>query len=377
MRLIRIVVRHVEIPFRVEFEHATAKRATSDNVIVEAHLEDGTIGYGESVPREYVTGETVNSVLDSFLERGRALLERFEGMPQEIIEELRALDAGEFSGNAALCALELSVLDAVGKATGAPVAALLGHFLPSRKVRYSAVVGAGTLPRTFASLLKIRTYGFRHVKLKVGLGRETDIRRLKLARFILGRGTDMRVDANGAWTKEEAIRTIGALARFRPSVVEQPLPAEALSETAEVKTRTGASIMLDESLCSLADARRAIELCACDMFNIRISKCGGLIKSQGILELARRNGLKCQLGCQVGESGLLSAAGRIFASVNPDIVYVEGSYDRFLLKRNLTRQDVSFDWGGIAKPIEGAGLGVDVDTEALNALTRRTVKVEL
>ncbi len=72
-------------------------------------------------------------------------------------------------------------------------------------------------------------------------------------------------------------------------------------------------IMLDESLCSRVDAERAIEAQSCDLFNLRLSKCGGFIPTLRLAQLARQHNLGYQLGCQIGETALLSAAGRHFA----------------------------------------------------------------
>ena len=88
-----------------------------------------------------------------------------------------------------------------------------------------------------------------------------------------------------------------------------------------------------------------------------------------LIELAARYGLGVQLGCHPGETALLSAAGRHLASNLTGLRYVEGSYDRHILSANLTKDDLTFRYGGWAKPIEGPGLGVRVDLDALEAMT--------
>jgi muconate cycloisomerase len=129
--------------------------------------------------------------------------------------------------------------------------------------------------------------------------------------------------------------------------------------------------MLDESLCSFCDARRAIERGTCDLFNLRLSKCGGFVPSLRLAQLARQHGLRCQLGCQVGETAILSAAGRHFAASVADLRYVEGSYDRHLVKEALATRDITFGWGGWAPAFAGPGLGVIVDPTALERVTVR------
>lgn len=86
--------------------------------------------------------------------------------------------------------------------------------------------------------------------------------------------------------------------------------------------------------------------------------------------LAHRNGLGIQLGCHPGETAILSAAGRQVASRVAGIRYLEGSYDRHILGANLTRDDITFGYGGRAGPLNGPGLGIEVDLELLAAMTR-------
>jgi muconate cycloisomerase len=84
-----------------------------------------------------------------------------------------------------------------------------------------------------------------------------------------------------------------------------------------------------------------------------------------------------QLGCHPGETGILSAAGRQFASMVRHLRYVEGSYDRHVLARNLVREDVTFRYGGRAPALAGPGLGVTVDPQALESLTVARQEVDL
>jgi L-Ala-D/L-Glu epimerase len=105
------------------------------------------------------------------------------------------------------------------------------------------------------------------------------------------------------------------------------------------------------------------------LFNVRLSKCGGLIPTLRIMGLAQRNGLGLQLGCHPGETGILSAAGRHVASNIRGIRYVEGSYDRHVLAANLIVEDITFRYGGWAPPLAGPGLGINVDPQALERMS--------
>jgi muconate cycloisomerase len=185
-------------------------------------------------------------------------------------------------------------------------------------------------------------------------------------RKLVGKGVDLRIDANEAWDLEMACRVAQKLEPFSISSIEQPLPHKDLMQMAKLRKVSPIPLMLDESLCSLSDAQQAVDKGFCDLFNIRLSKCGGFINSLKIAQLARQNGLGYQLGCLVGETGILSAAGRHFASLDSSLRYLEGSYDRYLLKDNITFEDISFGKKGRAPLLEGNGLGITVNPNQLD-----------
>ena len=112
------------------------------------------------------------------------------------------------------------------------------------------------------------------------------------------------------------------------------------------------------------------------MFNIRLSKCGGLLASLEIAELARQSGISYQLGCQVGETGILSAAGRHFASCVDDVKYLEGSYAKFLLAEDIVAEDISLGYGGFVRPLTGTGLGVTVNEKVLDKYVADRITIE-
>lgn len=129
--------------------------------------------------------------------------------------------------------------------------------------------------------------------------------------------------------------------------------------------------MLDESVRSLWEACEALAQGWCDLINIRISKCGGPLASVRLLAAVRAAGGRAQLGCQVGETGLLSAAGRHLACHLSGLEYLEGSYDRYLLAVQLTDPDITFGSGGWAPQLRGPGLGVTVRPKVLERFSVR------
>lgn len=375
---------HVRVPLKKPIKHASFERTHSDNLVVRARLGDGIEGYGEGVPRPYVTGETIES---TFASLAGLDLPSLLGNPSTWPDAVRALerlalpetdaDPRGMAGNAARCALELALLDAYARSFGVPVSEAVRlseagqGMLTDRPqpVRYSGAITAETERGERISSWKMRIYGFHQVKVKVGVAGQDDPARMARIRRIVGRRIDLRIDANEAWTPGELVDRVAPLLRFNPSALEQPVPHDEVDALADLRPRIGVPIMLDESLCGYPDAVRAVERKTADILNVRLSKCGGIFPSLRIMALAARSGLGVQLGCHPGETGLLSAAGRAVASNISGIRYVEGSYDRHVLKENLIAEDITFRYGGRARPLTGPGLGVTVVPEALERMT--------
>src|SRR5262249_61827899 len=106
----------------------------------------------------------------------------------------------------------------------------------------------------------------------------------------------LRLDANEAWSAAELVDRVEPLRRFRPTALEQPVSHAEVDSLAEIRNRLGIPVMLDESLCGFPDAEAAVTQRTADLFNVRLSKCGGILASLRIIALARRSGLGFQLG---------------------------------------------------------------------------------
>jgi muconate cycloisomerase len=391
MRLAHLTAFHVRIPLKHKVRHASHTREETDSLVVRCELDNGAVGWGEGLPRPYVTGETIDNVWSLLAESdlARQLSESFENVRQalSLAERINLkvadcecpfVERGCF-GNSARCAIELSLLDAAARTEGVPLSRIT-ELLPEAfaireaksQVRYSGAITAlspwGTLVRAW----KIRLYGFHQCKVKVGVAGVNDADLLRRIRDILSaERVDLRIDANEAWTCENLESMLAPLLRFGLSSLEQPVPHRDVSGLTKLRGRVGVPLMLDESLCSLTDAHRAIESNTCDLFNIRLSKCGGFASSLRLAALAHQAGLGYQLGCQVGETGILSAAGRHFACSVANIRYLEGSYDRHLVGERLTIQDLTFGRRGLAPALKGPGLGVNIDEAALRRVVVR------
>ena len=392
MRISELAAFHVRIGLRKPIRHASHARSETDSIVVRCRLADGTTGWGEGLPREYVTGETIDSAWSLLKATDlKGQLGGEIGGLREAIPRLQLFrlprqpdDPRGCFGNSVRCAIELSVLDAVCRAEGVPLSAVTERMPETiairerrERVRYSAAFTAMSRFSQISRAIKLRLFGLHQAKVKTGVEGVDDAALLRRLRWLLGRDFDLRIDANEAWACQNLTAKLEPLLRSGITSVEQPVPHEQVDGLASLRGRLGVPLMLDESLCSLADARHAIERGTCDLFNIRLSKCGGLVSSLQLAALAHQAGLGYQLGCQVGETGILSAAGRHFASSVANIRYLEGSYDRFLVRERLTNEDITFGWGGYAPALTQPGLGVTIDESALKRVTLREERFTL
>ena len=280
---------------------------------------------------------------------------------------------------AARAAVELALLDAYSRAFRRSIEHVAGYVDEKalgppgsrQSVRFSGVVSAGEPDRAARAIRRMRWARLRDFKIKVG--DDDDDARIRACVHALGRSlskghTTLRLDANGAWSLDEATQRLLSWESLPITSVEQPLPKSAVQEMAALAQLTNLPLMADESLVTPDDAESLIVHRAASWFNIRISKNGGLIPALRLAILARRHQLDIQLGCMVGETSILSAAGRWFLQLVPQVRFAEGSFGRFLLTDDVARRSMRFGFGGRWRPITGPGLGVEVEPACLDRL---------
>ncbi len=333
-------------------------------MILALQDESGQYGYGEGTPRHYVTGETLEGCLGAAEELGRQIVSR--GRIEtfgELLTVLRRLGEQSLFAEhpSAFCAGEIACLDLWGRLTGTPLAALFDPSCSTAPVTYSAVLPQVTAD-VYEQLLELTArHTMEYVKIKVGTN--DDLARIKRARERLGATVDIRLDANGAFDVAGALVLLHGAARHRISAIEQPVPKDDIEGLREVAQGDGALVIADESMCTRQDAERLIASDACGGFSVRLAKCGGFVKSREIIQLAASHGIAVQIGCHVGETAILSAAGRHLAALCPGYRYLEGALSRFVLEEDISTTAVEFGAGGRAPFLPGPGLGIDIDPE--------------
>jgi L-alanine-DL-glutamate epimerase-like enolase superfamily enzyme len=372
MKIDNVTVYPVLLPFASEFSHSLRKRNSVKNIIVQVVAQQGKIkGYGEGAPRSFVTGESQDSAARS--------ISRFitlDNFPWELnhVSQIWNFVDGLFHGkahNASICALETALLDALGKSQGRNIIDYFSKDFMTNKVYYGAALPLAGKQRIVEICRLIKKMKVKKVKLKLGKDLSQNKEILEAVYRVFGANCDLKADVNCVWNYALALKHKSLIKDYGIKVIEQPMGPNhpETADFADLMQKTGVVLMADESACSLDDMKKIAGDGYYKMINVRLSKCGGFRNSLKIIDYLRSNGISFQIGCHLGESGILSAAGRILCLLCRDAVYCDGSYDEFLLEKNVTVEDVSMGPGGEAGPLKGAGLGIEVSEKNLAALS--------
>ncbi len=376
----------VRIPFRFSYGHAKKRHSELEAIIVIATDSDGVQGYGEAVPRTYVTGETCESILHIAPTLTRQALAGGEDQAavQHCLGEI-ANQPSDTVPSCALCAIDTALLCLEANRQGTSVAKMLGGELPCELV-YSASIGLGNKAAMLATLLSYRAAGIQHFKVKVG--GESDFRRIKWIRRILGADITLFADANAKWGREEAVRNIEQLAKLGVWALEEPLRTADPPETIHgflnrrlvlddehwktyqwLRDRSAIPLIADESLICPQTARNIIDYKAFDILNVRLSKCGGTHLSGEMIQIARTAGLGFSCCAMVGETAILATVGSHFATAFADHKLVQGHSHRVLHRTRFVRGEPAMKRGGKLRVEQVSGLGLQLDTDGLEKVT--------
>jgi L-Ala-D/L-Glu epimerase len=348
MHLEQLTLRELRIPFKTTFRHASAERRETASIWVEAHSEE-LVGYGESCPRPYVTGETNESARAFFANHHESLrrdIRDLDSLREWMATHTEAIDRNP----AAWCAVELALLDLLGKFTGQAVESLLSLSALSGPFRYTAVLGDSSEASFAATAHAYQRMGFTDFKLKLSGDLERDARKLAIL-DVVDSTSRVRVDANNLWPAARVAVTYLRNLRRSLAGVEEPLTSRQYAELARLSAALGCPIILDESVTS-SDQLRFLEGTADRwVLNVRVSKMGGLLRSLAVVSAARARRIPLIVGAQVGETSLLTRAALTVAqAAGSDLLAQEGAFGTLLLEHDVCDPPLMFGARGILDP---------------------------
>lgn len=337
----------LSIPFKTVFKHASAERSATQTVWVEARSRSGLSGCGEGCPREYVSGESLNSSLSFISAHGDEWLDR--DVDLDTLADWVARHRTEIDRHpAAWTAMELAVLDLLGKEQSCSVEALLGLPDLSGTFQYTAVLGDAS-PRHFdAQLDHYLRAGFRKFKIKLSGDRGRDVAKVRALSHAGIDATSVRADANNLWADADTV--IDHVGSFADGLfaLEEPLAVGDKEGMRRIACALGIKIILDESVLRVDQLDRYGATPEHWIVNLRVSKMGGLLRSLQLVRAARDRGLPLIIGAQVGETSLLTRAGLLVAQSARDILLAqEGAFGTHLLASDVVDVPLVFGQGGV------------------------------
>ena len=335
------------IPFQEAFKHASAERSQTQTLWVVCRTAVGNLGVGEGCPREYVTNEGVASVL--------AFVTQYRDEWCEHITDLHSLRAWvtdhrqEIDANpAAWCAVELAILDALGKDRHTSLETLLGQPALMGAFQYSAVLGDASSSGFQAQLARYLKTGFADFKIKLSGDLAKDKDKVAVLRAAGIPANKVRADANNLWTNAEAAIAHMQALDFRFMGLEEPLQGATATDLKTIAETLQTKIILDESLLRLAQLPAFMRNPQHWVVNLRVSKMGGLLRSFELLGAIRSAGLGLIIGAHVGETSVLTRAALSVANSARDILLgQEGAFGTHLLSHDVTPAPLMFGQGGV------------------------------
>ena len=331
---------NLEVPFVI----ARGRTEVAHNVLVR--VRDGEHeGLGEAAPSSYYN-QSVERVLETVPQVARRLQGKDLSAVRHIFWEL----VEGFEDRATLCAVDTALWDLLGRRFGVPLYRLFG-LDPSRTCRTSYTLGIAEPSEVARRAQKASHYPILKIKLgtKQQLGEDLDIEIIEAVRGVYG-GT-IRIDANCAWSVDEAIEKIYALQQYEIEFYEQPVPPGDPDDLARLKKGVPDAVIVADESCVVPEDVAALSGVV-DGINIKLVKCGGITPALRMIETARSLGLGVMLGCMVESSCLITAA----ATLSPLVDWAD--LDGNLLVRNDPFVGVTLDEEARLILPERPGLGL-------------------
>ncbi len=299
-------IERVTVEFRVPIVTSYGELRKRELVYLRIEDSEGLVAYGEAAALEPYDGVSVESVEAALTAYQPLLEERFYSEPSGTL--LR--DCHKIAPLCqALAAVDLAKWDLHGKLVDDPISARMIP-APARAIRVNATPIGDDLSELAADAARLVEAGFRTLKLKVGT--EQDLQRVAAVRDAVGEYTKIRVDANGAWTVEEALTNLDLLAEFEIELCEEPVAD--LAPLREVAKRSPIPIAIDESGTSFD----AITSSGCQVACLKISRLGGIDAVRKAAKFARGEGMSVYLASTYDGPLGIAAALHAAAAIEPD-----------------------------------------------------------
>ncbi|WP_419911181.1 enolase C-terminal domain-like protein [Hoeflea sp.] len=364
-------VRIIQVPVKATHSHGSGDVSAIGSVVLELTADSGHTGWGEASPWPVFTGtaEASATALNTHLRPhiiGANALRREQIMAMADRTVVRCSEAK--------AALEMALLDVVGKTLGLSIGQLIGGRRRD-SVPVSFTVANPVFEEDMEIIAHLHGNGVRIFKLKTGFRDHAfDLMRLEKIRDTYGDGVDLRIDYNQGLKAVDAIRILRDMEPFRLGFIEQPTPRDNLEAMAAISAAIDTPVMADESVFNPREALVATQMRLADIFSLKVMKSGGIVRAQEIAAIAGAADVGVYGGCMF-ETGLAHLAGAHLVSTLPEIdLGCEFYMPSFYAKDDILTEPFPIRNGSVHIP-EGPGLGMEVDTDKLEKYTVETLPV--
>lgn len=368
MRITQVEIYKSPIKLKEPFVISLGTHEYAENIIVIVRTSNGISGYGECSPFMTINGESI----DTCFIVGQYLAKILLGKDPLNIEDCSlAMDSLIYGNSSIKSAFDIALYDIASQKANLP----LFRFLSgdnTKELITDYTVSLGNADKMAGDAQTIKEKGFQAIKVKLGESKDKDVDRIRKIRETIGLTIPLRIDANQGWNVDEAIQTLIALEPFNIQHCEEPIPRWNFMELSKVKQNSPIPIMADESCCDHHDAKRLIDLAACDLFNIKLGKSSGIFKAQKIVRIAEQAGMKMQVGGFL-ESRLGFTASAHFALSSPNIIYCD--FDTPLMfNEDPVVGGIRYDQKGVVTVPESPGLGAAMDEKYLQRHEKAVIR---
>jgi L-alanine-DL-glutamate epimerase-like enolase superfamily enzyme len=359
-----LIVRRVDaipvaLPLKAPMKMAGETVATASNLLVRIEAADGTVGWGEAASAPTMTGDTLGGLVAAVRDHLAPMLTGQDAHNWSMLRP--ALHRALVGNGGAHSAVEMAVLDLIGRATGRRLIELVGR--PRRSaVKPMWLLGNSTAEEDVAEAHAKEAEGFHFFKLKIGVkSLPKEIAIAFAVREALPK-TPLCADANCGLTLAAARTYVEKTRKVGLMFVEQPLAHDDIDGLRKLSRATKVPIGIDEGIHSLADISANARAGAGGV-SLKLIKLGGIAAAVEAGKLCQRLGLSVNIAAKIAESSISGAAALHLACAVPKADWGV-SLTHFYLAADLVRRPLPLRDGTVALP-SGPGLGVEVDESAV------------
>jgi L-Ala-D/L-Glu epimerase len=352
------------IPLKEPFIISLGPIHHAENVVVVIRTSAGITGFGECSPFMSINGES----MDTCFIVGQYFAKIFKGKdPLAIPERIADMDQLIYGNTSIKSAFDMALYDIAAQKEEVPLYQFLGG-KNDKIITTDYTVSIGEPSKMAADAVKIKEEGYPAIKVKLGKVGKMDVERMQAIRLAVGNEIPLRIDANQGWGVEEAIETLNALQPLDIQHCEEPIARWDYMNLPRVKKESPIPIMADESCGDEHDALRLLQLDACDYFNIKLGKAGGIYKALKIVDLAKQHNMHLQVGAFM-ESRLAMTAFAHFSLCDPLIEHFD--FDTALMfNEDPVSGGISYEKNGVIKVPSSPGLGASLSETWMKKLEK-------